>query len=1237
MGIGMKIILEQLKRYWKQITGIAAVFIVSAVALTVALASSVTVVIYSMSDAPVTPTEWTMNYSEQWNADITGSESFNVSNITWQSSDPNVIHLVQDGSTCQITARSAGSATITVTYRNDDTGDYGVATRLFTVKLAVTSDIPDGFVYLANPDDTFNVATNFNSTGQSLIWETDNSSVATVAADADSTAIITAGSAGGSALITARTPQRDQSISILVITKVNFTNRSEVIEIGPNDYYNVFKDEATGTLSTNAESVGEINIVSENENYIQSDGSGYIKGVNAGSKSVFIYPNIDYSTSPTYSTYTPAQLAATFGDSKRVRVNFGISNGDLTGAVGDTVNLKVNTTEADAKGVNWTSDNTNVAVVDTNGKVTFRASGVATITATLDNTSLFEGERSHKDSITITVVDSFGISDASKIINVGESFDLTALVTDDTAIVSWMSSDESIASFQESEEGSYKVTVTGNKKGVATITAIQEVNGVQKYAYCEVNVNEPVQDIILYPTKLEITKGDQYPLVLTFVPNRPDNMEVKWVSSNESIATVSDTGVVTGVGGGDATISVITMDGIKVASCELHVRVPVTGISLSMTHVETNLSSKNYQLSYTILPEGDGVDRSVIWSSSNEEVLTVNQNGFVTFKTPGKATVICQTNDIGTDGNNLIATCEFFIYEPVTSISIDYTDVTMKIGEKFRLTAEVLPIDATDKSVTWISSNTSVVTVDESGMLTAVGSGSAAVLVQSNDSGVTAMCNVSVYQPVETVTMNYTEMTVRKGTIFWLYATAGPDNAVNKTILWTTNDPNVATVDSSGMVTTVSPGECTITATSQDSGVFATCKVTVTEPVTGITLNYTENAIYAGEKFVIIPTVTPLDADNKAVTYMSSDPTVAAVDENGIVTGLKGGSCVILVTTVERGLVASCTVTVYEFVTSVTINEKDVKYINNGASKTFTAKVMPDTATNRGVQWSSSNTNILRVSQRGVVTAVGIGTATITATAADGSGIFDSVTITSIWPVTSITVSPTYVTVIEGQSAQVTATVYPSNASIKDIDWTSSNPSVATVDYNGEITGVTAGICYVYATSTDGNDIVGTVKVTVKRAVPATSVVINASEITMFPGQTRELTARVRPSTSTDGKYWISSDTTVATVSNTGVVTARGQGNAVIYCYTDSGVESQCQVNVLALNSSSITIEQYDNYQLDVFGSTDTIVWYTNNNRIATVDSNGQVIGRSVGTTTITAKVNGKLLYCRVTVTKLKR
>ena len=251
--------------------------------------------------------------------------------------------------------------------------------------------------------------------------------------------------------------------------------------------------------------------------------------------------------------------------------------------------------------------------------------------------------------------------------------------------------------------------------------------------------------------------------------------------------------------------------------------------------------------------------------------------------------------------------------------------------------------------------------------------------------------------------------------------------------------------------------------------------------------------------------------------------------------------------------------------------------------------------------------------------------------------MYDMYTVTSVKPVDKITVDPSSVTILEGQSVTITATITPSDATFTEVDWTTSDETIATVDFNGTITAIKTGICYVYATSTDGNQIQGRVKVTVKPSIPATSVVLNMSEMVLLPGQTEAANARLKPTRSTDKVTWITGDPCVATVDSNGVVKAIGQGQTEIYCVADSGVEASFTVIVPALNATMITVEQYDTYVLDVFGATENIKWYTNNRRIATVDANGNVIGRSVGTTTITAKVNGKVLYCRVTVTKIKK
>ena len=1226
--------MKAIMKHWKMLLGIFVVLSVSIIGMTTIRAASVGVTITNITqESERLPLDsWVNGHQECFAAALSGVEQADMKSVVWTSSDEKIISLSnKTGRDTYAKAVGAGTAKITVTYTFDNNGvPVSVTDEIsIKVKLEVTNDLSAGFIYLFEEGAVADIGTNYRSeSGQQLNWSSDDNNVVEIQPDNMGGAKIVA-KAGGSASITVRTPDNTQYVifDIVVNTKFSDSMKLETMKITPQEYTDLMTD------TTNAGSRKDITIVSANEEILKVGSDGYGFGEHAGYVLLYLYPKYDYSKTA-YASLTPKELAEKFGDSVNVMVTFGITNGNLVVAVGDTVQMNSNALEDDKKGVNWTSDDTNIITIDGEGVMTAKASGVAHITATLDSKTLIDGQRMHSSAITVTVIDSFSISKNEHMMNVGESFELDALVTDDTANVTWISSNEEVVKITLSTEHKYKAVIEGLKKGNAKITAIQEINGVKKYAYCEVSVNEPVQNITLVPTQLEIDKGEQYPLKLIFEPERPDNTQVRWVSSNEKVATVSDAGVITAVNGGDCTISVVTLDGIKVASCQLHVRIPVTGITLSHTNVTCSFSLKTYQLSYYITPDGDGVNTKVIWSSSNEKVLKVDQNGFVTFVTPGKATVLCQTDDIGTQGNNLVATCEFVIEQPVTSVSLDYTDVTLKIGDTLRLTSKVYPENATNKTLSWVSSNTSVVKVVD-GLLTAVGGGNAAVMVQSNDSGVTALCNVTVYQPVTGVKLNTSKMEVRRGSDFWLYATVTPDNAANKAIEWTSSNPVIATVDSLGHVTTHQAGDVVITATSVDTGIFASCQLTVLEPVTGISLNITEKGIYKGEKFIVIPTVTPLDADNKAVTFTSSDTKIATVDSSGVVTGVSGGKCIILATTVERGLVASCEVEVYEFVTSIEIEGK-AGMINYGEHRNLTAKVLPETATNTSIQWLTSDSSIIQVSQNGVVSAVGYGNATVTAVAKDGSGVFDEVNFTCINPVKSIEVNPSYVSMLAGYTQRVTATVYPSDATIKEIEWTSSNEEIAVVDYNGGITGIEPGICYVYAKSKDGNEVMAIVKVTIKPVVAATEVKVGKGSLSMLPGQVSNLKYRLKPSNSTDTVQWQSSDERVATVNSNGTVTAVGAGSCEIYCIAESGAEGVVTVNVVGLNETSITVEQYDSHLLDVFGASGPIKWYTANNRIATVSQDGTVIGRRIGTTTITARVDGKTLTCRVTVTKMR-
>ncbi|MFR4337252.1 MAG: Ig domain-containing protein [Lachnospira pectinoschiza] len=171
-------------------------------------------------------------------------------------------------------------------------------------------------------------------------------------------------------------------------------------------------------------------------------------------------------------------------------------------------------------------------------------------------------------------------------------------------------------------------------------------------------------------------------------------------------------------------------------------------------------------------------------------------------------------------------------------------------------------------------------------------------------------------------------------------------------------------------------------------------------------------------QYAIIPVVEPYDAENKNVTYLSSDPSVATVDENGVVTALKGGSCIIEVTTEVNKLTAACTIVVKEYVSSITLSETD-KFMNVGSTGTLVASVGTDTATNKNIVWSSSNYDICYVDGNGNLSANSVGNAVITATAADGSGVSASCIVKVVDPVIGITVEPDTVRLLVGDSAKV--------------------------------------------------------------------------------------------------------------------------------------------------------------------------------------------------------------------------
>ena len=253
---------------------------------------------------------------------------------------------------------------------------------------------------------------------------------------------------------------------------------------------------------------------------------------------------------------------------------------------------------------------------------------------------------------------------------------------------------------------------------------------------------------------------------------------------------------------------------------------------------------------------------------------------------------------------------------PVTGVSLNINELTLVPGDSTTLIVTVQPDNATNKTVTWTSSNPEAATVTVTGKITAVIDGEATITATTHDGGKTDSCVVSVKKNlihVTGVSLNTNELTLVAGDTETLTATVQPDDATNKTVTWTSSNPEAATVTDDGLGTAIAKGTAIITATTQDGGKTASCVVTVTAApisVTGVSLNTPELILSPGYTTTLTANVQPDNATNKTVTWKSSNTDIATVTENGFVTAIADGKTTITATSQDGGKTATCIVNV---------------------------------------------------------------------------------------------------------------------------------------------------------------------------------------------------------------------------------------------------------------------------------------------------------------------------------------
>lgn len=565
---------------------------------------------------------------------------------------------------------------------------------------------------------------------------------------------------------------------------------------------------------------------------------------------------------------------------------------------------------------------------------------------------------------------------------------------------------------------------------------------------------------------------------------------------------------------------------------------PAVSISLDKSTVSVN---EKETVTLTAAMETKDTTDTVIWTSSNEAVARVSEDGVVTGVSKGTATITAQTTLSG-----LTATCRVNVKRPAAKVTLNKETVSIFRGDTYTLKETMSPADTTD-SVTWSTSDKSVATV-KNGVVTAVDGGKATITVTTT-SGKTAECVVNVKErPATKIVLNKEKETLVKGKKVTLTATMSPKNTTD-TIAWKTSNKKVATVKN-GVVTAVNAGTATITAEAS-SGVTAAFVITVKVPSTKIELKKTNISVYRFKTYELEASLTPANSTDK-ITWTSSDTNIAVVSDKGVVTANKRGTAVITATT-ESGKTAKCTVTVIIPATKVTLDKTELT-LNKGRKTSLKAVIEPEKSTD-SLSWSSSNEKVAKVSSNGVVTAVGKGTATITAKA--GSGAKAVCRITVKLPATRIKLNRTQASLNQGKKLTLKASVTPKNTTDSK-KWSSSDEKVAKVSSKGVVTAVGKGTATITVKTTSGKR--ATCKITVK--VPAAKIKLNKTSLVLKKKGTYTLKASLTPKNSTDTIKWSSSNSKAVKVSAKGKVTAVAKGKATITAKTASGKKATCKITV---------------------------------------------------------------------------
>lgn len=508
-----------------------------------------------------------------------------------------------------------------------------------------------------------------------------------------------------------------------------------------------------------------------------------------------------------------------------------------------------------------------------------------------------------------------------------------------------------------------------------------------------------------------------------------------------------------------------------------------------------------------------------------------------------------------------------FVNVAGTAIALSDSSLELYEGNTESLSVIYTPSDTTDTDVTWTTSDSNIATVSN-GTVSGVSRGTATITATTKG-GLTASCNVTVKREISSIILNKYSLGLNKGDSEQLIATIPSDSDGDKTITWTSSDPAVAFVSTSGVVLAMDKGTAVITATTSN-GKTATCTVSVGVLLQSISFegDVTEKTLKMGvtgeDSFKLNVVYNPVDTDVDKTTlvWASTDTSVASVAEDGTV--IARGSGDTNITANIAGKEATCAVHVEVPILSIDI--KDATELTYGEEEKleviFNTYNQLETTDDKTIKWTSSNEAVATVTTDGTIITNGAGTAVITATSVADENITDTCSVTvNPAPLQSIVIKEQSVVLEKGDTQTLNVEFNPDKTTdSKEITWESSDAAVVTVDVNGTATALSNGTATITAKTKNGL----TAETTITVVTTLKNVILSDTDVTINKGVPLTITATLDPIDATLDDYtvqWTSSNTDVATVDENGEVTTYKAGTAYIYA-TVGGKTVECKVTV---------------------------------------------------------------------------